>query len=171
MNIKYSPGILRWLVLAVQRPGNVSAGALPLHLRALAFAVAVLAVVASAVLLWQAVDRYLVLRKPGHLYITVVNPSNSSLVLKSVAVEVSRSGSSPPRVLITVANTDTAPHIGVIKAVAYRVGCGEEVVAYGEALVVVPPGRTATIKLELELKQGYSARDINSVVVSLKQIH
>ena len=107
--------------------------------------------------------------KPESLCITVINPPNPSLVLELASIEISKSGDTAPSVLVTIRNTGTALHSGRIKVVAYRVGCGEEVVAYGETAVEAPPNRTATTIVQLNLRQGYRAKDIDSIVVALNQ--
>jgi glycosyltransferase involved in cell wall biosynthesis len=107
--------------------------------------------------------------RPESLCITVINPPNSSLVLELASIEISKSGDTAPSVLVTIRNTGTALHSGRIKVVAYRVRCGKEVVAYGETAVEVPPNRTATAIVQLNLRQGYRAKDIDSIVVALNQ--
>jgi len=125
-------------------------------------------VVAVSIVMVINLVRYLMLpSRPEPLYITVVNPPNSSLVLELASIEISRSGDTAPSVLVSIRNTDTVPHSGRVEVVAYRTGCGEDLVAYGETVIEVPPNRTATAIVELRLKRGYRARDINSVVVAL----
>lgn len=103
--------------------------------------------------------------KPRSLTIAIIIPPNSSLVPELTSIEISDTA---PSVLISIRSTNTAPHSGRIEVVAYHVGCGEDVIAYGETGIEVSPNRTATAIVQLKLRQGYSVRDINSIEVILK---
>ena len=142
----------------------------PLYIRVASWCIAVLVVAGSVAIGWSLAKLFTLPSEPESLSITVINPPNSSLVLELASVEISRSGDTAPSVLVTIRNTDRAPHSGRIEVVAHRVGCGEEVVAYGETAVEVSPNKTATAVVQLKLKQGFRAKDINSIVVALKQI-
>jgi hypothetical protein len=142
----------------------------PLYIRVIGWGIAVLVVVGLAVIGWNLTKFLMLPSKPESLHITVINPSNSSLVLELASIEVSKSGDTAPSVLVSIRNTDTAPHSGRIKVIAYRVGCGEEVAACGETVVEVPSNKTVTAVVQLELRQGYRAKDIDSIVVALNQV-
>ena len=139
------------------------------HVQWLTLAICV-ALIAVSIAMAVALARHLMLpSKPESLYITVINPPNSSLVLELTLIRISRSGDTAPSILVSIRNAGAAPHSGRIEVVAYRVGCGEYVIAYGETAVEVPPNRTATAIVQLKLRQGYRAKDINSIVVALNQ--
>jgi hypothetical protein len=142
----------------------------PLYMRVIGWSIVVLIVVGLAVIGWSLAKFFMLPSKPESMCITVINPPNSSLVVELASIEISKSGDTVPSVVVSIRNTDTAPHSGRIKVVAYRVECGEEVVACGETVVEVPPNKTVTAVVQLELKQGYRAKDIDSIVVALNQV-